>query len=101
MHEREKPPTLPESVLEHEIELDDVLRRRTLGRTRALLSMALIVVVGAVAHSLGSAFLGEYGQRHIAGSTPTPVRFGPVLVASNVSLGTLTLNGRPLGTPRW
>jgi hypothetical protein len=73
-------------------DVEELLRRRVPVRVRVAQAMTLLVVMtvaaGLVIHSLPVA------------ATPTPGPLGPVLLLSNVSFGTVTLNGAPLaGSP--
>ena len=81
-------------------DVEEMLRCRVPVRVRVAQALALLVVMalvaGLVVHSLPVA----PGRSQAGMATPTPVPLGPILLLSNVSYGTVTLNGAPLaGSP--
>jgi len=81
-------------------DVEEMLRRRVPVRLRVAQAVALLIVIavgaGLVVHSLP----GAPGRSQAGTATPPPDPQGPILLLSNVSTGTVTLNGAPLtGSP--
>jgi hypothetical protein len=83
--------------------LEEILERRVPKRVRMAQGLGLLCVAVLAAALIGRSLATALNQaRGIAVPpipTTTPVSLGPVLVLSNVSYGTVTLNGTPLAGP--
>lgn len=80
-------------------DIEDVLRRRVSARLRVAQALALMVVIAVVAGLVVHTLPVAPGRSQAGMATPTPVPLGPVLLLSNVSYGTVTLNGTRLAGP--
>lgn len=90
----------PDDAESPSTELEDLLARRAPTRLRlaqaGALLLVLVILAGIIFHN--AIFAPTYPQANIG--TPTAVPNGPIVLLSNVSTGTVTLNGKQLtGSP--
>ncbi len=79
-----------------DVDLDEVMRRRMSLRTRLARAGSLLVLLALAAGLLAHQIASELDQDRIQ----SLIAAGPVVLVSNVSFGTVTLNGKPLpGSP--
>lgn len=91
---------MPDPPEHADTNLDDVLRRRVPVRIRVAQTVALLIVIAVAAGLVVHNLLVAPGHSQAGIATPTPIPLGPILLLSNVSYGTMTLNGAPLaGSP--
>src|SRR5258708_28423562 len=78
---------------------EDLLERRVLLRIRALQGLGLLVVLLVVVSVIGRSLQAPLDHAPAVVPTSTPVSLGPVLVLSNVTFGTVAVNGTLLSGP--
>jgi hypothetical protein len=85
---------------ERESALEEVLQRRVAPRRRTLQGLVVLFVLGAVVGLIGHSISSAVKPAQQASTIENPVPPGPVLVLSNVSYGSVRVNGRLLaGSP--
>src|SRR5260370_5559762 len=77
-------------------DVEDLLQRRVPLRIRALQGLGLLVGLVVVVSVIGRSLQTPLNHAPAVVPTSTPVSLGPVLVLSNVSFGTIIVNGTPL-----
>src|SRR5260370_13821119 len=81
-------------------DVEEMLRRRVPAQMRVGQAVALLVMIAVVAGLVMHSLPVAPGRSQAGMATATPVPLGPILLLSNISFGTVTLNGASLaGSP--